>query len=94
MEGIEINRTLHPIQFRMIALVTLTFTFIFIGILVLISAIDMFIWKDPFFSCLVRLFTLDKGTNEGFINVTAAAGFVYSLVMDYRLRKNKGSKQS
>jgi hypothetical protein len=93
MEGIEINRILNPIQFRMIALVTLTFTFIFIGILTVISAIDMFIWKEPFFSCLAKLFTLDKGTNEGFINVTATAGFIYSLVIDYRLRKNKRSKQ-
>lgn len=78
----------------MIALVTITFTIVFLAMLILISAIDMILWKEPFLSFLLKLFTLDKGTNEGYINAMLGVGFVYSLIIDYRLRKNKGSKQS
>lgn len=94
MEGNAINRIRHTKKFRMIALVTITFTVIFTMLLLIISAIDMFIWKESFFTCLWRLFSLDEGTNEGFINVVIAVGFIYSVALDYRLRKNKGSKQS
>lgn len=78
----------------MIALVTITFTIVFLAMLILISAIDMILLKEPFLSCLFKLFTLDKGTNEGYINAILGMGFVCSLIIDYRLRKNKGSKQS
>ncbi len=78
---------------RMIKLVTLVYFVMYIGMLILISLIDMFIWKQSFFQVIIRLFTLDEGTNEWFVSGTAFIGLICSIVIDYRLRKNKGQKQ-
>ncbi len=78
---------------RMIKLVTFVYLVMYIGMLVLISLIDMFIWKQSFFQVILRLFTLDEGTNEWLIGGTVFIGFICSIVIDYRLRKNKGQKQ-
>lgn len=77
----------------MIKLVTLVYFVMYIGMLILISLIDMFIWKQSFFQVIIRLFTLDEGTNEWFVSGTAFMGLICSIVIDYRLRKNKGQKQ-
>lgn len=77
----------------MIKLVTLVYFVMYIGMLILISLIDMFIWKQSFFQVIIRLFTLDEGTNEWFVSGTAFIGLICSIVIDYRLRKNKGQKQ-
>jgi allophanate hydrolase subunit 1 len=57
--------------------------------LFLILGIDMYLFQQSFFSVLVKLFIQEKGTNEWMINMGVFAGFLYSLVVDYRLRKNK-----
>ncbi|MEK4149648.1 hypothetical protein NST02_21630 [Robertmurraya sp. FSL W8-0741] len=72
---------------------TLVYFVMYIGMLILISLIDMFIWKQSFFQVIIRLFTLDEGTNEWFVSGTAFMGLICSIVIDYRLRKNKGQKQ-
>ncbi|MDF1509556.1 hypothetical protein PZE06_15545 [Robertmurraya sp. DFI.2.37] len=72
---------------------TLVYFVMYIGMLILISLIDMFIWKQSFFQVIIRLFTLDEGTNEWFVSGTAFIGLICSIVIDYRLRKNKGQKQ-
>jgi hypothetical protein len=66
----------------------------FTAILIFISAIDMYVLEQSFWTSFSYLFIFDKGTNEGYINFVAAAGFIYSVAIDYRLRKNKGTKQS
>lgn len=75
-------------------MVTVTFVAMFISILILISGIDMFILQQPLWVNFIRLFSLDQGTNEWYINVAAATGFIISIVIDYRIRKNKRAKQS
>ncbi len=77
---------------RMITLVTLAFLVVFIGMLILIALIDMFIWQVSFFKVIFMLFKLDEGTNESFVSATAIIGLICSIVIDYRLRKNKGQK--
>lgn len=60
----------------------------------MIALIDMFIWQQSFYQCVSKLFAVDEGANEGYVIAIAAAGFIYSIVMDYRVRKNKRSQQS
>ncbi|TKC16305.1 hypothetical protein [Robertmurraya kyonggiensis] len=79
---------------RMIRVVTFTFTMIFSGLLLMIALIDMFIWQQSFYQCVSKLFALDEGANEGYVIATAAAGFIYSIASDYRIRKKKRSQQS
>lgn len=75
-------------------MVTVTFVVMFVSILILISGIDIFLLQQPLWVNFIRLFSLDQGTNEGYINVAAATGFVISIAIDYRRRKNKRAKQS
>ncbi|MGG0718075.1 hypothetical protein ABE096_10875 [Robertmurraya massiliosenegalensis] len=71
---------------------TFAFLIMFVGMLVLVALIDMFIWQESFLLVLFRLFSLDEGTNEGFVSGTAFVGLICSIVIDYRIKKNKGHK--
>lgn len=75
-------------------MVTVTFFVTFFSLLILISGIDVLILQQPLLFNFMKLFSLEKGTNEGFINVVAAAGFISSIVIDYRIRKDKRAKES
>lgn len=75
-------------------MVTVAFIAVFSGILLLISGIDVFMYKQPFLTSLSKLFMHDSGTNEGYINAALGIGFILSIAVDFRLRKNKRSKQS
>ena len=63
------------------------------ALLLLLSAIDMYIYNQSFLTSFSYLFIQGKGTNEWMINLGVGVGFVYSLVTDYRLKKGKGSKR-
>lgn len=75
-------------------MITLTYIGMFSAILILISFIDMFVLQVPFYQAFLQLFSLDKGTNEELINMVAILGLICSVIIDYRLRKNKGTNQS
>lgn len=70
-------------------MVTLTIVFVFISYSVVISLIDMFMYKSPFWTSILSIFTQEKGTNEWMTNAAMIIGLFYSLVVDYRLKKNK-----
>lgn len=75
-------------------MVTITFVIIFVAMLLLIAGIDVFMYKQSLLTGFLHLFILDKGTNEGMLNVTVAFGFIASIIIDVRLKKNKGTKKS
>lgn len=73
---------------------TITFVVVFASMLLFVAGIDVFIYKQSFLTSFLELLTRDKGTNEGFINVTVMVGFIISIMTDRRLKKNKGTKKS
>lgn len=75
-------------------MITVTFLVTFISLLILVAGIDVMILQQPLMFNFIKLFSLEQGTNEGFVNVTAAVGLISSIVLDYRISKSKRAKKS
>lgn len=73
-------------------MVTIIFVIVFGAMLLFVAGVDVFIYQQPLLTSFLELSFLDKGTNEGFINVAVMVGFVISIIIDRRLKKNKGIK--
>lgn len=68
----------------MITLITLG---LFIAMFLVLAVIDMFMLGQSFLESVTKLLVQDEGTKEWMINAGVLIGLIYSLVIDYRLRK-------
>ncbi|GEM_PF-6466258 len=75
-------------------MVTITFLVTLVGTLFLIAGIDVFMYKQSFFISIYKLFAEDQGTNEIYVDSALVVGFILALIVDFRIHKNKRSKES
>lgn len=73
----------------MITLVTVSFLVIFSSLIGLLAFIDMFIYKSNIFYPLLTILRLNPGTNKWMVFASVGIGFVYSIMVDFRIKKNK-----
>lgn len=68
-------------------MITLVSLGLFIAMFLVLAVIDMFMLQQSFPESVAKLLMQDEGTKEWMINAGVLIGFIYSLVIDYRLRK-------
>lgn len=68
-------------------MITLVSLGLFIAMFLILALIDMFILQQSFAESVAKLLTQEEGTKEWMINAGVLIGLIYSLVIDYRLRK-------
>lgn len=68
-------------------MITLVSLGLFITMFLVLAVIDMFMLQQSFLESVAKLLIQDEGTKEWMINAGVLIGFIYSLIIDYRLRK-------
>ncbi|MEZ2715513.1 hypothetical protein C2I17_08720 [Niallia circulans] len=73
-------------------MVTFAYLLIFTSMGILTVGLDIFVFHEGFMKCVKRIYEAEVGAGAITIVFTAILGFVWSVVVDIRLWKNK--KQS
>ncbi|KLV26780.1 Uncharacterised protein [Niallia circulans] len=74
-------------------MVTFAYLLIFTSMSVLTIVLDIFVFHDGFMKCIKRIYDAEVGAGAITIVFTAILGFVWSVVVDIRLWKNKKQRR-
>lgn len=76
-------------------MVTFVFSSILLMSIAVITLFDLVIYDHSPFSILINNLLFEPGTSQWMLYVNILVGFIYSIGVDYRIRrKNKSSKSS
>ena len=70
-------------------MVTFAYILIFSLMAVFTIVLDLFVFHDGFMKCIKNIYEAEVGAGALTIVFTAILGFVWSVVVDIRLKKNK-----
>ncbi|OIJ20811.1 hypothetical protein BKP45_08435 [Anaerobacillus alkalidiazotrophicus] len=75
-------------------MVTFIYILVFAGLILLLSFLDMLVYKEPFIQSLLALYSFDIGTRRTIVAVPAILGLFICVLTDYRLHKQKKNNKS
>lgn len=73
-------------------LVTFIYILVFTALILLLSFLDMLVYKEPFIQSLLTIYTFEFGTRRMIVVVPAILGLLVSMLTDYRLHKQNNKK--
>ncbi|MDZ5474041.1 hypothetical protein SM124_20165 [Bacillus sp. 31A1R] len=71
-------------------MVTISFAILLTCLIGLIAIIDTFIYQSSFLYPLLTILRINPGTNKWMVYFGLGIGLISSLIVDYRLKKEKG----
>ncbi|OIJ12241.1 hypothetical protein BKP37_14265 [Anaerobacillus alkalilacustris] len=73
-------------------MVTFIYILVFTALILLLSFLDMLVYKEPFIQSLLTIYTFEFGTRRMIVVVPAILGLLVSMLTDYRLHKQNNKK--